>query len=424
MHNSAICEKSFFSIRIEAVCTGPALTCVPDADVVEVARLMQDNDSKGIVVVEDGTPVGIFSMSDVRKLIADSGGAVAGGKVRGNMTHGLITIRRQDYVFEAVFKMARNNINLLGVVDDEGKLVGTITDTDLLKIQTYTPLFLHQEIETAHSIDQLRALGVRLLDMVRFTISTGVDTKTIVYLISQFNDAITLRLIALLEGIEGIRLPEGAAYLVLGSIGRGEQTLRTDQDSAIVYSDDLPSEKFRDVERFATRLVDALEEVGVPRCPGNIMAANHQWRHSITEWKRLLDQWISVPTPEHILNFGMFKDLRALHGDETLGMQLRDHICAAVQRHTFFFHNMAGHVVRFPSPFTLFGRIRVEQNGEHKGVVDLKKAGIFAITTGASLLALEAGILGGNTWENSNFSESGDYLQAATLQPSKKPSPS
>ena len=156
--------------------------------------------------------------------------------------------------------------------------------------------------------------------------------------------------------------------------------------------------RLRSVESFAARLVDALEEIGVPRCPGNIMASTPRWCHSVSEWKQLLDQWIAAPTPENILNFGMFQDLRALHGDEAPVMRLRDHICSEVQCHASFFPNMACHVVRFPTPFTIFGRVRVEQSGAHTGMVDLKKGGIFAITTGASLLALESGIIGGDTW--------------------------
>lgn len=266
-------------------------------------------------------------------------------------------------------------------------------------MESCNPLSLFQEIEAARSIDTLRELGVKILDMVRVAISTGADIKSIVQLISRINCAITQRLIELLERTEGIRLPEGATYLALGSEGRGEQTLRTDQDSAIVYSDDLPPEKLGEVERFATRLVDALEEIGVPRCPGNIMASTPQWRHSLSQWKELLDQWISVPTPEHMLSFCMFQDLRSLHGDEALCVQLRDHIRAAVRLPPFFFPNMACHAVRFPSPLTMFGRIRVERSGEYRGKLDIKKAGIFAITVGASLLALEAGIIGGTTWE-------------------------
>lgn len=258
---------------------------------------------------------------------------------------------------------------------------------------------LYQEIEAAQSIDTLRAIGIRMLDVARAATRAGADIKSMVQRISQLNDAITLRLIALLESTEGIRLPEGATYLALGSEGRREQTLRTDQDSAIVFVDDLPPEKLRDIECFAARLVEALEEIGVPRCPGNIMASNPQWRHSLSEWKRLLDQWITVPTPEHMLDFGIFQGLRVLHGDKTLEKQLRDHIRAAIRHPTLFFPHMARHAMRFPPPLTLFGRIRVERSGEHRGKVDIKKAGIFAITVGASLLALEAGFIGGNTWE-------------------------
>lgn len=258
---------------------------------------------------------------------------------------------------------------------------------------------LYLEIEQARSIAQLRELGQRILDLVRFALTGQAPIENIVRLICGFNDAITLRLIALLASDEGIRLPAGAAYLVLGSEGRGEQTLRTDQDNAIVCADDLPPEQLCEVIRFADRLVQALETIGVPRCPGNIMASSPQWRHSLTEWNDLIRQWINAPTPEHTLNFGMLQDLRPLHGDHALGLQLRDRIHDAVHRNGTFFSNMAYHVVRFPPPFTIFGRIRVEPGGEHKGKVDLKKSGLFPISAGATLLGLEAGIIGGNTWD-------------------------
>lgn len=272
-------------------------------------------------------------------------------------------------------------------------------------ISNFIPAGIHREVEGSRSIEQLHALSLRIFDLLSPAISTGDDTRNIVQFISGLNDAITVRLIDLLEYSEGIRLPEGATYLVLGSEGRGEQTMRTDQDSAIVYSDGLSPEKLSDVKRFADRLVDALEEIGVPRCPGNIMANTPQWCHSITEWEELVDQWIAAPTPENMLNFGMLQDLRSLHGTEAPGMNLRDYMSTAVHRNATFFPNMAGHVVRFPTPFTMFGRIRVEKSGEHKGMVDLKKAGIFAISAGASLLSLEAGCIGGTTWEKLEFLE-------------------
>lgn len=258
---------------------------------------------------------------------------------------------------------------------------------------------LYQEIAAARSIDTLKAISVRILDTTDVAISSGISIKDVVQRISRLNNAITLRLIDLLESNEGLHLPEGATYLALGSEGRGEQTLRTDQDSAIVYSDDFPPENLCHVERFATRLADALEEIGVPRCPGNIMASNPQWRHSLTEWKQLLNLWITVPTPEHMLNFGIFQDVRPVYGNLSLGTELRDHIRTSVHNTAFFFPNMACHAARFPPPLTMFGRIRVERRGDNKGKIDIKKAGIFLITVGGSLLALETGIIGGTTWD-------------------------
>ena len=399
MPYNAISDESFFFIRIETLSKGPPITCEPGMDVVEMTRLMQEHDITGLVVVEGGTPVGTFSIRDVRKLIADTGGAIAGRKVRDAMRPGLITVRRQDHVFDAVFKMARNNIHRLGVVDEEGKLVGVVTDTDLLKIQTRTPLYLHQEIEAAQSVAQLRALGARIIDAVKFATRAGADIRSIVQLISQFNDAITQRLIAVIGRTEGIRLPEGAAFLALGSEGRGEQTLRTDQDNAIVYRDGLPPEKLLEIERFSSRLVEALAEIGVPRCPGNVMASNPEWRHSVSEWKRLIDQWIAVPTPDHMLGFGMCQDLRVIHGDHSLEKELHDHILAGAAHNLVFLHNIARNVCYFTPPLGMFGRIKIERSGENKGKVDIKNGGLFALTAGTSLLALEAGIVGGTTWD-------------------------
>lgn len=392
-------EHSFFFIKIETICKGPATICSPDTDVVEATRIMQDHDITGLIVVENDVPLGAFSIRDLRRLIVDSGGAIAGCTVREVMGAGLVSVRLRDHVFDAIFKMSRHNIHRLGVVDDEGKLVGVVTDTDILRIQTRTPLYLHQEIESAQSIDQLRKLGVRMLDMVTFASRAGADTGSLIQLISQFNDAITIRLIAVLDATEGIRLPEGAAYLALGSEGRGEQTLRTDQDSAVVYRDELPPKEVDEIARFSHRVMEALETIGVPRCPGNTMASNPNWRRSITGWKTLLDQWILTPTPQHMVDFGMFQDLRVQHGDGSLGQELHDHIRDSVRQHSFFLPNMARHVVRFPPPLGMFSRIKVERRGENRGKVDIKKAGIFAFTVGASLLALEAGITGGSTWD-------------------------
>jgi CBS domain-containing protein len=399
MPHSPFSEESFLFLQVESLCQGLPVTCPPETDIVEAARLMREHDSSGVVVVEHDKPVGVITVSDLRNLIVDSAGQVGGRQVRDIMSSGLISVRGRDLVMEAIFRMAKHNNHRLTVLDDAGELRGAITDTDLLRLQTRTPLYMIQEIEAATSIEQLRRISVRMVDMVSFAARAGTDTKSLVELISHLNDAFTQRIAALLESQEGIRLPPGAAYLALGSEGRGEQTLRTDQDSAIIYADHLTPAQLAEVERFAVRLVEALEQIGVPRCPGDTMASNPQWRHSLSAWKSKLEHWITVPKPDNMVNFGMFQDFRTICGDPSLEAALREHLLAMVQRCDLFFPYMARHLVRFKPPVGMFGHIRVERRGENRGEVDLKKAGIFAVTEGASLLALQCGVTGGNTWE-------------------------
>jgi len=235
--------------------------------------------------------------------------------------------------------------------------------------------------------------------MVTRAMRAGADTRSLVHLIAHFNDGFTQRIIYLMESQEGISLPAKAAYLALGSEGRGEQTLRTDQDSAMVYADDISDQDLEQCARFASRLVDALEFVGIPRCPGDTMASNPQWRHSLSEWRALLDQWISIPKGEHMVNFGMFQDFRTIHGDAAFEKSLHQFIHETTQDNMIFFPYVAKNIVRFPAPLGMFGRIKVERRGKNRGKVDLKKAGIFAITEAASLLALENNVDGGTTWD-------------------------
>ncbi len=399
MPHSPFSEESFLFLQVQSLCQGEPVTCSPDLDVVAAARLMRQHNISGVVVADNDIPVGVVSVSDLRNLIASTGGKLDNRCVREIMTTGLITVRGRDLVVEAIFKMAKHNIHRLGVLDESGGLLGVITDTDVLRLQTRTPLYLNQEIEAAVSIEQLRKVSARMIGMVSFASRAGADTKSLVQLISHLNDAFTLRIIALLDCQEGIRLPSGAAYLALGSEGRGEQTLRTDQDSAIVYADDLTPDQLVEIDRFSTRLVDALETIGVPRCPGDTMASNPQWRRSLAGWQEVLEQWLTVPKSEHLVNFGMFQDFRTVHGDPALEAGLHAHVQTTLQRFSLFFPYMARHIARFPPPLGIFGHIRVERHGEHRREFDIKKAGIFAITEGASLLALEHGMTGGSTWD-------------------------
>ncbi len=393
-----ISEDSFFFIPVDTVCHRPVITCSPEMSLVEIARRMKADNISGIVAVENNKPVGIISLRDLRNLIADAVDSIARLTVRDIMMTNLITIRDSDYLFKAIFLMAKHNIHRLIVIDETGQLSGIVTDTDLLRVQTRSPLYLVQEIETAVTVDQLRLIGRKLIGMLEYAVKTGADTQSLIQLIAHFNDAMTIRLIFILDKSDSIRLPDGAAFLALGSEGREEQTIRTDQDNAIVYRDDFTDEKIAEVRTFAEQIVSALESVGVPLCPGNMMASNPEWCHSISEWKQLTERWISLAGPDETVQFGVFQDLRVIHGEKSFEPELRDHICECARVNSIFFPGMARNIVRFKPPMGMFGRLLVEKKGNQRGKLDLKKGGLFALTRGVSLLALEAGFMGGTTW--------------------------
>ncbi len=135
------------------------------------------------------------------------------------------------------------------------------------------------------------------------------------------------------------------------------------------------------------------------RCPGGTMAINPEWRHTLSEWQQILTGWITTPSADNMVNFGMFQDMRILHGSKELEQALREHIISTSHQHSLFFPYMAKNIVRFKPPLGMFGRIKTESRGEHKGCFDLKKRGIFALTLGISLLCLHYGSMGGNSWE-------------------------
>jgi len=399
MADSHISQEGFYFIEAGLLCNRQPVTCSPQTGLIEMSGLMQHHNISGIVVVEDGVPVGVVSLRDLRNLVAQHFSDIPSMKVQDVMQTELITIQRQDYLFKAIFKMARYNIHRLVVLNKDGSLAGVITNSDLLRMQSHCPLYLSQEIEVANTFEQLCMINTRLIEMLGFAVKAGADTQSLISLISHFNDLMTMRVITLLETIENVRLPRSAAFLVMGSEGRSEQTLRTDQDNAIVYADTVTAEEMKQIKLFAARIVERLEQIGVPRCPGGIMASNRQWVHNISAWQRILTRWISTPTLKNMVKFGMFQDMRVIHGNLSLEKKLREHIISTVLHQPLFFSYMAHNIVQFSPPLGLFGKIKLEQSGVHKGAFDLKKGGIFALTQGVSLLALKYGTMGGTTWE-------------------------
>jgi len=391
-----VAEENAFFLPIRELCRRQVTTCSPDDPLVKVAATMREQNISSVVVcADDDAPVGIVTDRDLRNKVVATGADPGSLFVRQVMNAPLVTVGEEELLFEALYRMSRHGIHRVVLVDGDGRLSGIVTDSDLLRLQSRSPHLLVRQIEEARDAVELADLHARVQGLVGHLLGTGVRTRDLVRLIAHLNDRIVLRLIAVLRAGPFADLSERFAFVVLGSEGRREQTLTTDQDNAIVYADDLGPAEVERLAAFSAELTASLIAIGVPECPGGIMARNEAWRRSCSGWREVLDHWLATPTAENILKGSMFFDLRTLYGAADLERDLKAHLAEHLRRDTAFLMRTALNVLRFAPPLGWFGRIRTEKGG----ALDVKKAGVFAITEGVKVLALEAGILDGGTRE-------------------------
>ncbi|WP_305045135.1 putative nucleotidyltransferase substrate binding domain-containing protein [Geoalkalibacter sp.] len=404
--------ENVFFLPVKDFCQKNVVTCSPGQPLVEVAGVMREKNISSVIVCEGGAPIGILTDRDLRNKVVARGENPRDLLVSSVMNSPLIVVNEDDYLFEALYRMTRNGIHRVGVVNAGGELAGIITDSDILRLQSRSPQKLMRDIEEAHSVEALKDLHRQVQDLVVHLVGTGVATRDLVRTIAHLNDRILLRLILLLREERFADLTKRFAFVVLGSEGRREQTLTTDQDNAIVYDDGLSAAEVKALEDFSHELIDGLIAIGVPPCPGGIMAKNEVWRRSLSDWREVLDRWMATATPENILNGSMFFDLRTLHGDPGFEKALKVHVAQRLKRGEGFLAHAAANVLRFKPPLSLLGRIKAESKGDYAGMIDVKKAGIFAITEGIKVLALEAGLMQGGTRERMK-----GLLDAGVLEP-------
>ncbi|MBR0565775.1 CBS domain-containing protein [Azoarcus sp. L1K30] len=389
-------DNPFFR-AVRDFCQRDVVTCAAGDRLVDAVGIMRSRNISSIVVVRDDMPHGIFTDRDLRNKVVAQARDPAALTVADVMHTPLSTIAERDVLYEALYRMSKQKIHRLVVVDDTGRLTGIITDTDILRLQAHSPHQLVLDIEKAGSIDDLRHLHHRIQQLVVHMSGTGIAIRDLVKLIANLNDQVLIRLIGLLRAEKYPDLTDRFAFVVMGSEGRSEQTLSTDQDNAIVYADDLSADELARLEAFSVELIDTLIAIGVPPCPGGIMAKNAAWRHSLSEWKQTLNRWLTTPTPEHVMTGSMFMDLRTLYGPDELVQALREQAFRTMSQDQGFLMRMAQNMTRFLPPLSWLGRIKVEKSGPHRGKLDIKKAGIFAITDGIKALAIQARALDGST---------------------------
>jgi CBS domain-containing protein len=353
---------------------GPPIWVGPDATVVEAARAMRDHRISSVLV--RGDPPGILTDRDLRsRVVAEGlGGDVPVARVA---TRPLWTMPEETPVYEAWMALVDQERHHLALVRD-GEVVGVVTSTDLMRSSAQGPVAAIRAVERLASRDGLRGYGARVAEMVSALLAARLDPVMIAGLVARLNDALLRPILRWAEADLG-PAPAPWAWLALGSEGRKEQTLLTDQDNALAFADDGAGARAW-FQAFAGRVNDDLEAAGFPRCRGGYMARN--WLGTVAEWRERFRTWIHEPSQQGLLEAAIFFDHRRVAGRLDLE-PLQEEVAAAGDQ-PIFLRAMAAEALRFAPPQMLLLRMRGGAS-----VVDLKKQGISPIVFLARCYALE-----------------------------------
>lgn len=373
----------------------------PDAEVAAAAALMTQRGVSALLVTVEDRLVGILTDRDLRaKVVAQ--GLPATDPVGRVMTPDPVSVSPDTLAFEVLVLMTQRTFHHLPVVE-EGRLLGMVTSGDLMRLEQANPSYLVGLIERQDSVDGLARIAQRLPEVVTAAVSQDATSADVSRVVTATIDALTRKLIGLAQTHLG-EAPLGYCWVALGSQGRLEAGLGSDQDNALVLAHEPDPDQSRWLAALADFVVDGLERCGFPRCPGDMMATNPAWRQSVRGWEASFSSWINAPEPDAMLHAQTFLDMRSVQGDLDLAERVLTHAVSLVPGSPRFQAHLAKQAQRFEPPLGFFRDFVLEGHGEHTDALDLKAGGITPTVQLARLFALSAG---------SSARSTGDRLRAA-----------
>lgn len=359
------------------------VTRVAAAVSLHEAALRMDESGQRALLVEDGDRLGIVTDVDLTRAAIRDRSPLE--RPVGEIAHfELQTVDAAEPLAEAALQMARRRIRHL-VVRDGPSVTGVLDAAAVLASLGGQADMVGSLIEQARSPADLADAGERLGQLVRQLHGSGTKIGFINSLASELNGRIAARLWAMTVDDE---LARRSCLVVMGSEGRGEQILRTDQDNGVILEDGFEPPDFRATMAGFT---EAMIACGFPACPGEVMVRNPHWAKPLAAWKADLLHWVTNPSEQALMDMAIFVDARAIAGDAGLLAAARQRLREVLRGNQLFCRRFAQAIDSFDTPVGLLGRL-VTQKGEHERRLDIKKGGIFPIVHAARALALEQGV--------------------------------
>lgn len=309
-------------------------------------------------------------------------------------TKGLIYVNEDDFLFNAQLVMAKHGLKRVVVKNNEDKIIGILDQISLSSFFATNIFSVSNQIVKAESVEELKEASLSFIKIIKSLNAKGVKIEFISKLINQLNKKLLDKLYKMTAPTE---LYEKSCLVVMGSEGRGEQILKTDQDNALILENDcLISEE--DLQNFTSKFTETLVDFGFPRCEGNIMVSNPYWCRKESDFRNLIYKWINEPCGDNFMNIAIFYDAVCVSGNKDLIIRLKEYLFNVSGNSQTFNSHFAKVINSFDVPLGFFdGFVFNTKDEQHKKEIDIKRGGIFILVQGIRSLSLEYKLLNTST---------------------------
>ncbi len=372
-------------------------SCSANSTILSAAKKMERLNKDFLLVKQEDTILGIVTSNDISQRAVAKNNKLS-NPVTSIMTAPLRTISESARLNEALLKFTLEEVSHLVTTDNENAISGAISYKNVISIQHNTLSFLLLEIEKAHTVEELSQVHHKVPVLIHALAESNEHSYDTIAFASSISDKITEKLFEFAFEIYGAA-PCNFAFIAMGSEGRKEQTLLTDQDNALIYEDKNTSEETEEYFlELANYISDSLNEIGYNYCGGGMMACNPKWCQPISKWKQYFSSWIAKPELESLIEASTFMDFRAIYGDTHLSDDLKQHVLSLAKSDTEFLLKLAEMTANFKSPINAFGNLVGNDLSSKDKTIDLKTI-LMPIVKYSRVLALKYGIENTNTFE-------------------------
>ncbi|HNI75983.1 MAG TPA: putative nucleotidyltransferase substrate binding domain-containing protein [Giesbergeria sp.] len=373
--------QSLTMARVEQAFLRPAPMVSADTDIITVVRLLQEQRVKNVLVtgLADGG-LGIFTNTDLQRAILD-GRPLDQLAVGALASTPVVTVRESDSLGDAMVLLLRRRVHRLVVLEDAGAVRGVLEALDLFSFLANHSHVITAQIEHAQDLPALAQAAAQITRLLAALQRGGTRIGLMAKLVQQLNAHLFERAWSMVAPPD---LVENSCLFVMGSEGRGEQLLKTDQDNGLVLRDGYAAPP--ELDAICQRFSEVLASFGYPECPGRIMVSNPDWRGSVHSFGQRVRQWLLAPEADSLMQLAIFLDAHAVAGDAALLHAVREGVVEQAIDNDAVLARFAAAIDNFGGASGWWSRLfGLSDEGR---AISLKKAGIFPIVHGVRSLAL------------------------------------